>query len=199
MSPLLCLLAALLLGAPPGPGRYTGEVPGGRIDLVLFEDGRAIFGGAALRWTTQGEALVLKAPGGRAINLTMRHGDGGAVLDGSDFGPIRLMPLPASTPARPAAPVRPLDWVGAWRHDAPGGALILRLRGDGRYAMEQPTTGGVAIPPATGQWHAVDGRLVLTPDGGAPLSYVVRRDAADLVIGGGDLPAEVRFAADQPR
>ncbi len=196
----LPVLTALLLSAPPAPGRYAGEVPHGRIDLALLDGGRAIFGGAALRWRTEGEALILKAPGGRELRLTMRHDADGALLEGSAFGPIRLTPLPDIEPVRDPAPARPLAWVGGWRHTAPGGALVLRLRGDGRYALAQPTgPGAPPIPDAEGTWSALDGRLILTPDGGTPLSYRARRDGDALVLGGGDLPVEVRFVVDQPR
>lgn len=194
----IALLATLL--APLAPGRYAGQVPGARVDLTLFEDGRAIFGGAALRWSTTDDTLVLEAPGGRKTVLTVHHGPGGTRLEGSPYGSIALTPLPDIEPVKPAAPIRPLAWVGAWRHRASGGALVLRLIGDGRYEMQQPVTPGeTAIPAVGGGWTGDDGRLSLTPDGGAPLTYTARRDGDDLLIGGGDLPVEIRFSPDAPR
>ncbi|MEZ4432457.1 MAG: hypothetical protein R3F65_08585 [bacterium] len=71
---------------------------------------------------------------------------------------------------------------------------MLRLYGDGRYALEQPDT-----PATTGRWDADDERLTLTPAGGEPLTYTARRDGEALVVGGGDLPAAVRFVPDGPR
>lgn len=200
MSFTAALLTVLLLGAPPAPGRYAGEAAGGRVDLALLEDGRAIYGGAAMRWRAEGDAVVLKAPGGRETRLTLRHDDDGAFLEGGPFGPVRLIPLPTIEPVYDPAPVRPLAWVGAWRHSAPGGTLVLRLRGDGRYALAQPTAEGEPpIPEATGSWQATGQQLLLTPDGGAPLSYRARRDGDALVLGGGDLPVDVRFVSDAPR
>lgn len=186
----------LLLAAPLPPGRYAGHAAAGRVDVQLSEDGRAIFGGAAMRWKAEGETLVLTAPGGRALRLTVRRDARGATLEGSPFGPIRVAPLPSITPTRPPAAIRPLDWVGAWRHTATGGALVLRLRGDGRYEMLR----GDADPaPASGRWQADDAALILTPDGGPALTYRARRDGPDLIVAGGDLPIEVRFTPDAPR
>ncbi len=192
----IALALALLLATPLPPGRYAGLSDAGRVDLTLAEDGRAVFGAAAMRWRVDGDGLVLSAPGGRSLRLTVRHEGGVAVLEGAPFGPLRLRPLPSIAPAEPPTPVRPLDWVGGWRHAASGGVLILRLRGDGRYAMLRSEADPT---PGTGDWSAPDGALVLTPDGGPPLTYRARRDGPDLIIAGGDLPIEVRFVPDAPR
>lgn len=201
--PLAALMAALItallaLPSPLPPGRYAGHAAAGRVDLELHPDGRAVFGGVSMRWTTDGPLLVLRPPAGPPLRLTVRHQDDGAVLDDSPFGPIRLAPRPRIEPIVPPPPIRPLDWIGGWLHRASGGDLRLRLVGDGTYAMVQ--TGGDGVPFETrGTWSAEGDRLVLTPAGGAPLVYTARRDADDLVIGGGDLPVEVRFVPDAPR
>lgn len=194
----IALALLIALAAPPAsplpPGRYAGLASAGAVDLTLLDDGRAIFGGAALRWRAEGESIVLRAPGGAERRLRVEHDDRGAAVHDDALGAIRLTPLPSIEPVRPPAPVRPLAWVGGWRHRASGGALVLRLRGDGRYEMQQP-----GAEPDTGGWHAIDEVLVLTPDGGSPLSYRARIEAGELVVTGGDLPVEVRFAPDTPR
>lgn len=195
---LTLLLTTVAWAAPLPPGRYAGHGSEGRLDLQLLDDGRAIFGGAALRWRADGDTLVLKPPGGKALRLTVRHDPDGAVLEGAPGGPIRLAPLPDITPVSPPSPPRPLPWIGAWLHRASGGALLLRLMGDGRYEMVQAGTDGRALPTA-GAWSARGDALILTPAGGPPLTYTARRDGADLLIGGGDLPVEVRFVPDSPR
>lgn len=106
--------------------------------------------------------------------------------------PPAAAPLPAAPPTAEAP--RPLALIGAWRYRASGGALVLRLYGDGRYAIEQP-----GAPETTGRWDADGERLTLTPTGGEPLTYTARRDDAALVIAGGDLPAAVRFVPDTPQ
>lgn len=101
---------------------------------------------------------------------------------------------PTAEPRPAGERPRPLALIGAWRHRASGGALVLRLSGDGRYAIEQPEG-----PATTGRWDADGERLTLTPAGGEPLTYTARRDGAALIVGGGDLPTAVRFVPDGPQ
>lgn len=201
MSLLLAMTLALAAPAsaaaptpPLAPGRYAGTSAEGRVDLTLYDDGRAVFGGAALRWRAEGAIIVLRAPGGGERRLVVERDDAGAAFTDPTLGRVQLRPLPAIEPVRAPAPVRPLAWIGAWRHRASGGELALRLRADGRYEMQQD-----GADPQGGAWQAVEGTLVLTPDGGPPLGYRARLEGGALVVGGGDLPVEVRFSADGPR
>ena len=182
----ILLLGTLLLALPPG--RYIGVVaertPVQRVDLDLRADGTAVFGGARYRWRRSGPLLRLVASDG---DLTLEVD--GQCLEGPPFGRVCLSPAPPlpETPPPTPVPPRPEAWRGAWAHTASGGTLVIELGGDGRYVMRQPglvTRGG---------WRGDDGGFTLVPDGGEPLTYAARRQGADLLVGGGDLPTEVRF------
>lgn len=179
---------------PLDPGRYVGVTAGGRVGLELRGDGSAVFGEAAVRWARTGDVLVLTPAVGAPYEVAViREGDA-VVLVGPPFGRMRLEVAAVDSPAPPVM----LPWVGAWVHRASGGALVLRLRGDGVYRMEQRGIAGAAFE-AAGRWRGEGARLTLTPDGGDPLDYTARREGADLLIGGGDLPGEVRFVPDVPQ
>lgn len=185
----LFLLAAL------APGRYRGVTDHGVVWLELRPDGRAVYGGAAYLWHAEPGSLVLAAPEG-TLTLTLRDTPAGPVLVGPPFGEVQLTPVdwPAPAEAPPAAPPT-APWAGTWQHTASGGTLALRLDPDGTYELRQQF--GPTEPPVVsgGRWSGDATSLVLTPEGGAPLRYAARREAAALLLSGGDLPFEVRLEA----
>lgn len=180
---------------PLPPGAYTGHAPGGPVGFELRADGTATLGGAPVGWRRDGDTLVITPGAGSPYVVRVTEEAGGVVLVGPPFGWLRLEP--AGEPAATAPPV-PLPWVGAWLHRATGGALVLHLRGDRTYTIEQRGVPGPAAE-TTGRWQGEGTRLTLTPTDGAPLDYTARRDGDALVVGGGDLPGEVRFVPDGPR
>jgi hypothetical protein len=179
---------------PLDPGRYVGVTEGGRVEFELRADGSAVLGEAAVRWTRAGDVLVLSPAVGAPYEVTVMQEGDAVVLVGPPFGRMRLERAVVESPPPPVM----LPWVGAWVHRASGGALVLRLRGDGVYVMQQRGIAGAAFE-ATGRWRGEGARLTLTPDGGESLDYTARREGADLLIGGGDLPGEVRFVPDVPQ
>lgn len=182
------LIVASLLAL--APGRYAGDSPAGLVWVWLNPDGSARFGGVDCAWRQEGEILHLDGPTPLALRVVTRAGR--ACLEGPPFERICLTPAPLA-PVQPVAPqVQPPALVGGWRHEASGGALDLLLAADGRYTMLQAATGDAA-ERTHGRWHGTAEQLTLIPDGGPPVAYRARRAGASLLIGGGDLPMEVRF------
>ncbi|MCB9547492.1 MAG: hypothetical protein H6706_16830 [Myxococcales bacterium] len=189
-GPWLALWAPIALGTPTlAPGRYVGVVDTGIVWLVLAADGAATYGEAPYRWRQADGVLHLDGPTPLALTLDAA----GRCLTGPPFGHVCLRPVPVVEPT-PAPPVeRPAAFVGAWQHTASGGTLRLDLSPDGGYVMVQQATGDPVVE-TRGAWHGDAAGLVLTPAGGGALRYRARRAGADLLLGGGDLPLDVRFS-----
>jgi hypothetical protein len=184
------LLAAVLgLWSTLQPGFWVGEVPDGRVWLVLRADGPATFGGVDYeRWRIEGESLHLEGP--QPLEVKVKSGP---CLVGPPFGRVCLNRVAVAEPAPPPPRLHPPAWVGRWQHTASGGQLLLEVGADGHYQMTQVVVGDEAAVTA-GTWHGGAEGLTLEPAGGPPLPYRARRVGPDLFISGGDLPLEVRFA-----
>ncbi|MCB9526616.1 MAG: hypothetical protein H6702_25015 [Myxococcales bacterium] len=179
---LLGLAAALL------PGQYTGQTATGQaLALHLRADGTVDHAGTTWRWAAEGDGLVLTAGAERRRWAVAVDAAGQVVLTGPPFGRATLRLMALDAPAAPP-PERPAGWQGTWAHRASGGTLLLTLTADGRAAL-----GPAGEPPARATWRAADGALVLAVDGGPPVRYMARRDGADLVLRGGELPGAVVF------
>lgn len=189
------MLAALLgVGLALGPGWYAGRVPAGRVWLVLRADGTSTYGGAAYGWRIEGDTLHLT--GAQPLDLKVETRNGQPCLVGPPFQRVCLSPVPVAEP--PPAPARrqPAQWVGRWKHAATGGRLVVVLEVDGRYRMIQDVVGDPEAETA-GTWQGDEAGVVLEPAGGTPLRYRARRAGPDLLLGGGDLPLDVRFVAEK--
>lgn len=178
----------LLLAALVGPGRYAGTTAdGGRVWLELRADGRGQWGETPGTWALAGETLTFNDRTWRVVP----RAEGDPCLED---GQARICLRYAAAPERvQPAPARPEPYVGVWKHTASGGALTLFLTPPGGVMLIEAGPGG--MPKQTmGRWQVEDDRwLVLTLGEGPPLRYHVKREGADLVLSGGDLPFPIRF------